>query len=347
VAPVCTPTTIAPPLEAPVAPELQDSITRLLDHVRTLQRVVVTSHRGPDADAISSVLACCHLFEAMGLNALPYHAETVPEVLRFLPGAERFVTHVDRVDAYDALVVVDCTGWGRLSEGAEQTVGTLPVIAIDHHRTYDPDFAALLVRDPEAASTTVVIYRLVAAAGVPLERDLALCIYAGLHADTGSCRYASADAVAMEVARNVLRTGISTWEVASALYERQPERRVRLLGRVLSSLQRSRCGRVAVLVVRIEDLDACGAGHEDADGFVNHARGIDGVEVAVQLREITPTKWGASLRSRGRLDVSQMAERFGGGGHQNAAGCSIDGSLEDVLRALYEGLAVFGLDTQP
>lgn len=317
---------------------LDAALVAIAAELRGARHVVVVSHKGPDGDAIASTLACAAICDAMGTPVTAFNVDPVPVTLRFLPGASRIVHELPEGLAPDVVLVLDCTGRDRVGERAPDALWNARVLCLDHHATWDPTFAHVIARDESAASTTELAYRLAVACAVPLTPDLATCIFAGLHTDTGSFRYGCTIARTMELGSLLLETGISTWDVASSLYENDDEVRVRLLGRVLSTLRRSPCGRLALLVVTQEDLAALGADMSHADGFINHARGIRGVEVAVQLTEVGPEEYRASLRSRGHVDVSRIAAHFGGGGHRNAAGCTLPWTLETSSERLFEAI---------
>jgi len=177
---------------------------------------------------------------------------------------------------------------------------------------------------------------------VRLNRDLSELLWCALYTDTGGFRYSSTDARVLRLAAKLVEAGISPWDVTVKLYENNPVERMRLLGRVLCTLELSASGQIASLAITQQMVDESGADNSMMDGFINYARSIEGVEVAVQVLQQGEV-CRISLRSKGRIDVGSLAQRLGGGGHHNAAGCTVEGPpgqvqqrilglLEDALR---------------
>ena len=318
-------------------PGVSDALASAIDAIRGAEHVLVAGHENPDGDAISSTLGVALICEALGARVTRFNVDPVPVELAFLPGAQAITDTVSSNP--DVTVIVDCSSKPRVGRGFPEQGWGETIVCLDHHRTVDRAFPDILVHDEAAASTTELGYRLAVAAGVLLTPDLARCLFAGLHTDTGSFRYDATTWRSMELGAALLRTGIGVWDVASSLYENQPEARVRLLGEALRGLERSDCGRLAVIAVSPEMFAATGATEDLADGFVNHARAIHGVEIAAQVTDTGSGECRVSLRSSGTMDVSAIAAHFGGGGHRNAAGFRVSGSAAAVRARLFEALA--------
>lgn len=305
---------------------------------RDAKNAVVVAHHGPDGDAIGSTLGMATALEQLGVAVVRFSNDPVPRALRFLPGADLVVDRLPDAFVPDLTVVLDCSGRARVGVRFPAHGWATKTLCIDHHATVDRTFADVLVHDVDAAATAELVYRFLVAAGGTLTPDLATCLFTALHTDTGSFRYGCTTAHTMEVASCLLETGIDVWGVASSLYETQELSRVRLLAQALSGLRLSQCGRLALLPITLQMFAEAGASIEDADGLINQARSIRGVEVAAQVTEASPFEWRVSFRSRGNVDVSGIAAQFGGGGHKNAAGCTLNGPLEtvaaDVLAAI-------------
>ncbi len=188
----------------------------------------------------------------------------------------------------------------------------------------------MALQDPEAASVGELIFRLCKHLDINVGGAIAEGIYCSLMADTGGFRYGSASPTAFAMAGQLVARGLSVWEMASHIYEDNPVERVELLARVLSTLKVSACGRLATIRITRDMLRSVGDDPSMIDGFINHARSIRGVEVAAQLREIGERQYKVSFRSRGGVDVSELALRFGGGGGRYAAGCVVKGEWVEV-----------------
>jgi len=307
-----------------------EAICRLF---RDKERFLVACHENPEGDAIGSELALALSLRKMGKTATVLNADPVPENLAFLPGAQSVRLEGDGGE-YDAAVVLDCGSVERTGRIRGELERCPVLVNIDHHRSNGACGDLALV-DPEAAATGTLVYRVLSAMGAPIDREVAVNIYTAILTDTGSFRYGNASPEAFFVAGEMVRRGTDPREVAERLYETQSERRLRLLGRVLSTLEIVAGGRVAAITTRQQDLAACGATKDHLEGFINYPRSVAGVEVAVAFREESDGVFRVSLRSRGRVDVGAVAARFGGGGHRNAAGCSVPGSLAEVKARVF------------
>jgi phosphoesterase RecJ-like protein len=323
----------------PATPEFDASVQSLLELLEGKQRVVVASHIHPDGDAIGSTLAMLHILERLGKTVLAYNRHPVPYNFQFLPGADRVTDQIPEDFDPELTVLLDCAEAKRIGEDFPEHGWGADVAVVDHHKTWDPDFASVYVRDVGAAATGEVLYRILIAANIPLDLEIARPLYCCLMTDTGSFRYSSTSRATFQIAGELLDVGVDAWDMTSNIYESQPLQRVKLLAEVLATLEVSSCGRLAFIRLELEMFDRLGASTELADGFINFGRSIRGVEVATQMTEIEDGAWKISFRSRGNIDVSLLAERFGGGGHRNAAGCTIQGSPEDVIEQLSTALS--------
>ena len=305
--------------------------------LREKDRFLVACHENPEGDAIGSELALALALRRMGKTATVLNADPVPANLLFLPGADTVVFDGDG-SKYDVAVVVDCGSPERTGRVGGELRKCPLLVNIDHHRS-NGDLGELALVDPDAAATGLLIHRVLSAMGYEIGLDVATNIYVAVLTDTGSFHYGSSSPEAFEVAGEMVRRGVDPWAVAEQVYETQSAHRLRLLGRVLDSLDVSADGRVACITTMREDLREFASGKDALEGFINYPRSIVGVEVAVSFREEEGEIFRVSFRSKGRVDVSAVAARFGGGGHRNAAGCTIPGALGDVKKKVLEALA--------
>lgn len=313
----------------------QASISALLDLIRERNSFVITSHERPDGDAIGSSLGLMHLLEAMGKTASVVFLDMIPPNFHFLPGVERILC---TLPSADAMIFLECDSIGRSSIDRKEFDAQRPdlTINIDHHRSGRP-FADFNWIDPDAAAVGTMIYDLALAAGVAITPAMADCLYAAILTDTGSFNYPSTVASTFAMAERLIQSGTSANRIARAIYFCNPPSKVRLLGIALSNLQIE--WEVSWSYVTLADMERVGASVEDCEGVANHLIGIAGIEAAAFLRELPGSEqFRLSLRSRGTLDVSKVAEHFGGGGHHSASGCTIDGSLTTVTESIVDHL---------
>lgn len=305
--------------------------------LREKERFLIACHENPEGDAIGSELALALALREMGKTATVLNADPVPANLLFLPGAGTVVFAEDG-SKYDVAVVVDCGSAERTGRVARELLKCPLLVNIDHHRT-NGDLGELSLVDPDAAATGLLIHRVLSAMKFEIGLDVATNLYVAVLTDTGSFHYGSSSPEAFEVAGEMVRRGVDPWAVAEQVYETQSARRLRLLGRVLDSLDVSSDGRVAFITTMCADLREFDCGKDALEGFINYPRSIVGVEVAVSFREEEGGVFRVSFRSKGRVDVSAVAARFGGGGHRNAAGCTVPGTLAYVKKRVLEALA--------
>ena len=301
------------------------------------QRLLLATHPNPDGDGLGCLSTLALVLRAKGKHVHIYCPEGVPPRFGFLPELN---THLKVLPAQgvDVTVLVDCSD-ARVF-GAE--VSAHPylgrIIALDHHKTVG-DFPEIILRDPLAASAGVMVYRLLDELGWRLDGESALGLYCSLISDTGSFRYQNTNAEALRIAAELVQLGVEPWRVSTSLYETRPRSQLELLARVLRTLDVSGDGVVATLSVSEEMLRECNCRREDAEGFINFARGLDGVEVAVLLRLEGEGRTRVSMRSRGAVDVAAIAQVYGGGGHHNAAGFTADKEPAGVLAWLQRQVA--------
>jgi phosphoesterase RecJ-like protein len=312
-------------------------IDAVLSSIAKADHLLVTAHARPDGDAVGSLLACWMILQRMGKQADMVLFDRVPHIYRSLPCAAliKRSSHVE--GDYDTVILLECDGIlrSRLT-GLENRF----LINIDHH-TSGRAFAAVNWIDSNACAVAEMVYQLARAAGIDITADMATCLYTAMLSDTGSFCYEGTDAHTFELASNLVGYGANPVVIARDVYFSNPAAKMLLLGAALANLHHD--GQLAWLWVSEKDMDRVHAAEEDCEGIVNYAIGIAGIEVAVFLRELRDGRARLSLRSKGRVNVATIAERFGGGGHENASGCTLDDPLpvatERILNYLRSELA--------
>jgi bifunctional oligoribonuclease and PAP phosphatase NrnA len=311
----------------------------VLHHIEQRDRFVLTSHARPDGDAIGSALACCQVLRGMGKRADVVLHDGVPRIYRALPFADQ-VLQADRVGGdYQAAIILECDSIHRTRlEGLEGRF----LISIDHHVSGRP-FADVNWIDPHAVATGEMVFRLAREAGTPFSPEMATCLYTALMTDTGSFMFQGTNEHTFALARELVLAGADPSHCARSIYFAHSVAKMRLLGEALRNLNTD--GHIGWTWVTQEQMERCGAKEEDCEGLVNYVLSIGEVEVAAFFREMPAGRFRVSLRSKGKLDVAQVAEGFGGGGHQCASGCSLEGPLPQAVQQILESLR-FGSSVQ-
>lgn len=305
-------------------------IDQVLTSIGERDRFLVTSHARPDGDAIGSALATRQLLEALGKRVDTVMADPVPVIYRPLPHSEKIVHSRSVNGGYEAAIILECDSVQRTGLSGVNAAGRT-LINIDHHNSAKP-FADVNWIKRDACATGEMIYELVRAAGVRLTPEMATCLYTAVLTDTGSFCFMGTNAHTFALAEELVRAGAEPARVAQRVYFANPESKMRLLGEALQTMQRR--GNLMWMHITQEHMRRAGALEEDCEGLVNYALGIEGIETALFFRELPDGRFRVSLRSKGAVDVAGIAERFGGGGHRCAGGCSVPGPLDRAVDAI-------------
>ncbi len=295
---------------------------------------IVTTHSSPDGDAVGSVTAIASALKGAGKDVSMFITDKVPQEFTFLPHAGE-IMHELPLSGFDAFIAVDCANIDRIGNGDINLSNYGTVMNIDHHKS-NAYFGDINVVEKDACSTGFIIYKIIEAAGMEIDYDIAISIYTTILVDTGSFRYSNASAEAFRVAAKMIEKGVNPWSVAEKVYESQPLNRIILLKMALSSMEIFYDDKFAAMTITQDMLNAADADFDITDGFINYPRSIKGIELALLFKELEPCLYKLGLRSKGAIDVSELAGHFGGGGHINAAGCTIKGDMVRVKKEVYD-----------
>jgi len=313
-----------------------NSLTGVAAAIAASRHVLITGHVMPDGDSIGSVLALKLALESTGRQATAAGPDPVPRLYRFLPGARDYRVAEAVEEEYDAFIALDCSVPQRLGEGFRKLIHKSAVVVnIDHHLGTD-GFGTHNHIDSKAAATGEIVFDLLEEMNIPLTAEIATCLYVAIATDTGSFQYESTVPETHRRIARIIEAGVPVAEVSTRLYEEKPLVILRLLNAALNTLALTDCGRVAWMTMTLEIMKRTGAEDEHAEGVVNYARSISGVEISLFFREIAPDRYKISFRSKGKVDVNQLAALFGGGGHRRAAGCIVEGKSAEVVALVVE-----------
>ncbi|RUS46316.1 bifunctional oligoribonuclease/PAP phosphatase NrnA [Cohnella sp. AR92] len=301
------------------------------DYIRERDDFLVVAHVQPDGDAISSTVAVGWLLEKLGKTYTMYNDGPVPSRLAYLWKSESIATAASRPDRkFKHVISVDCADFGRCGASKELFEEGYDLLNIDHHPTND-GFGTVNLLDFEAAATVEILHDLCETMQMTMDEAAATAIYTGLMTDTGGFRYSNTSAKVMEIASALLRAGANGPQLAETLLERMTMGQMRMIQTALTRLEFSSDQRIGWLWVTGEDLAETGASSEDLEGLVNYPRNVEGVEVGLLFKQTAPDSVKISLRSAGVVDVSAVAQQFGGGGHIRAAGCRVGATLSEAI----------------
>ncbi len=305
-------------------------LSQVVELIESKQRFAITSHIRPDGDSLGSSLGLYWLLRALDKDVEVIMRDPVPHAYQKLPGSNevRVTPGIDR--PYDAVFVIECSDITRpgLIDLEKQFV-----VNIDHHST-TALFGTINWIDSTASAVGEMIYNLCKATGVRVTREIAECVYTALITDTGSFHYSNTTERTFKVASELVRAGVKPAKISEAVFASYPWSKIELLSAVLSTVRRDPTGRIAWMRQTLDMQERAGASEEDGDGFVNYPLTVGEVEAVALLKECAPGIYRTSLRSKGDINVARIAERFGGGGHRNAAGCTLTGAWDEAEQSV-------------
>jgi bifunctional oligoribonuclease and PAP phosphatase NrnA len=301
-------------------------LSQVVELIEEKRKFAITSHLRPDGDSLGSSLGLYWLLRALDKNVEVIMRDPVPHAYQKLPGAKDVRVTPAADESYDGVFVIECSDIAR---PGLLNLDKQFVVNIDHHAT-TALFGKINWIDSTASACGEMIYNLAKALGIRVTKEIAECCYTALITDTGSFHYSNTTERTFKVASELLRTGVKPAKTAEAVFASYPWSRIQLMGAVLSTARRDSTGHVALLRHSLEMQHLAEASDEDADGFVNYPLTVGEVEAVAMLKECEPGVYRTSLRSKGEVNVAKVAEKFGGGGHRNAAGCTLRGTWEEA-----------------
>lgn len=314
-----------------------NGLDELLDLLGRGDRFLLTTHLHPDGDAMGSMLALGRALSSRGKSVAMVVSEGVPGSYAFLVGAQEVRTEIGSDFEPSVLVALDCGDRDRMA--LPQLDRKLPTINIDHHLSNN-SFGQINLVDPEAAATGEIVHRILSAGRYPIDRQIATALYVAIATDTGFFRYINATRGTLSLAARLAEEfELEPGRIAEIVHEQKTLNAVKLLGSVLTTLRVTLGGTVAWMYLNQEMLARYPVEIEETEGFINYARSIVGVEIALFFKEAREGEVRVSWRSGPSADVSQLAAYFGGGGHARAAGCTIQGRIEAVVEQVLSFLA--------
>lgn len=309
-------------------------LSQVVELIENKQVFGITTHVRPDGDGVGSSLGLCWLLRSLGKSAEVIVSDNIPVSYQQLPGAEeiRKVSEIDR--EYDAVFVIECSDITRPEiENLEKQF----TVNIDHHSSCE-HFGTVNWIDSTASAVGEMIYNLCKAIGGRVTKEIADCVYLAIVADTGSFHYPNTTDRTFKVASELIKIGVKPAKISEMIYNGYTWGRLELMREVLNTVRRDDTGRVAFLRQTLAMKQLSGAVEGDNANFVNYPLMARDIKAVVFMREIDKEVYRVSLRSKGEINVAKIAEKFGGGGHKNAAGCGVKGDWDEREKELVSEL---------
>jgi phosphoesterase RecJ-like protein len=311
-----------------IRPEIQ----QIADAIRARRRFVLSSHSRPDGDSIGSQLAMAYALRALGKEATVVNADPAPPPLMAFPGVPT-IRIAPRVDGdHDAAFIMEC---GDLARTGVAGLDRFFVVNIDHHPG-NTGYGQINWFDASAAACGEMVFDLVRALGVPLSLEIATHIYLAILTDTGSFHYSSISPRTFDICRDCLEAGVDPVIVARNVYDSNNMGRLKLFGAVLSAMQIDATGRIAIVYLDHEMARAAGGTYQDTEGLINLPLTVKEIQAVVFFKQDEAEQYRVSMRSKGEIDIGAVAKAFGGGGHKNAAGCTVTGAIDALQKTFVE-----------
>lgn len=308
----------------------------ILEEIKKAQTIAVLTHESPDGDAVSSSLSVMHAVSQLGKEV----DVIIPEYSRdfkFLPGSEKILEQ-GKHENYDLAISVDCTDLKRLVGAKEYFETAKTTIEIDHH-SVNAMFADYNYVNPAAPSCCQVLISMFEYYGVEITKDLATCILTGIITDTGGFQWGGVSPETFEFAAELVRKGAKLKEICRIALRKKSKAHCELEKLVYNRMEYFENGKIALAYLTLEDYNSLNTEMGDDEGLVEMLRDIEGVEVAVLLKEKECANgFKASLRSHETVNVSDVALLLGGGGHRGAAGCFIPGTVEHAKAKVIDAI---------
>lgn len=309
-----------------------DRIGQIAEALLARRRFAITSHLRPDGDSICTSLALALMLESLGKEVAIVNSDPTPAPFHSFPDAARVAIGRIAPRPLDAVILLECADVSR--SGQEGLDGYFKV-NIDHHVSNSP-YADINWIDPEAPAVGEMVFRLGRALPLRISPAVADHLYCAIVSDTGSFQFSNTTGRALDACARLTELGASPIGVSERLYNNNSPEKVKLLGKVLSTLTLHDGGRVAVISMFKSDLAALGLREIDTEDITTLARSIKGVEIVLFFKEMEPDTFRVSLRSKGGANAARVAERFGGGGHVHAAGFTVFGPYDRLIREVPE-----------
>jgi phosphoesterase RecJ-like protein len=321
--------------------KMTDHLQKILNLIKDNHRFLITSHRDPDGDSIGSQLALAYLVENLQKTCRIINQGELPKKYAFLDPQGKIESFEQsenssdiNLDA-DIVFVLDCTSKNRIGELAEAIPQRALIVNVDHHADNE-QFGALNYVDPDASAVGEMIFSLIKSSGISLNPKVATQLYAAILTDTGRFKFGNTSPSCLGTCAALLKEGADPRCITNQIYFNHSLAFLKLLGSILGNLEISEDNRICAMTLRWKTLVDLGVDPKELEGLVNYSLFLKGVEIGLLFTEKEDGKTKVNLRSQNEFDVASVARYFGGGGHRNAAGCTVSYHLDETKKIVTE-----------
>jgi bifunctional oligoribonuclease and PAP phosphatase NrnA len=310
-------------------------IQQIVAAVRTRRRFVISSHSRPDGDSIGSQLAMAFALRALGKEATVVNLDQAAQPFMAFPGVRDIRIAPTAEGDFDAAIIMECSDYARTGVAGLDRYFT---INIDHHPG-NTGYGQINWFDPSSAACAEMVFDVVQALGVPLSIEIATHIYIAILTDTGSFHFSNLSPRTFDICRQLLEAGVDPVRIARQVYDSASLGRLKLCGAIMTGMGVDASGRIAVLYVDHTMANTAGATYEDTEGVINQPLTVKEMQAVIFFKQTDGDEYRVSLRSKGDVDIGAVAKVFGGGGHKNAAGCTVRGGIDELRKTLVDYVA--------
>ncbi|QGT99215.1 hypothetical protein SYNTR_0622 [Candidatus Syntrophocurvum alkaliphilum] len=310
---------------------MENNLSLISEKLIEKNNYIIVGHSIPDGDCIGSMIGLYLVLLKMNKKSIMLLEDPVPPIYHFLFGSNMILKPQDiSKNDFENIIYLDCSDKNRVGESVADFLNDKRyIINIDHHATNEL-FGNINLVNPEASATAEIITNLIPLLNVDITKDIANALFTGIVMDTGSFQYSNTTSETLKIASYLIDSGVEQEKVRINLFESKSHKEVLLLRKSLQSLKVSSDGKIAWMQLSIDDIKELDVKDLHPEGIINHTRSIKGVEVGILFRETSPGIVKVGFRSKSAIDVAQIAKKFGGGGHEKAAGARLEGRLDDV-----------------
>ncbi|MCK4936259.1 MAG: bifunctional oligoribonuclease/PAP phosphatase NrnA [Elusimicrobiales bacterium] len=311
---------------------MEKELRKIRNLIHKHKSFFLAGHINPDGDTLGSMLAFSSVLKRMGKKVYMFSNDPIPENLRFLPKVKTIKIAKIPKSAYDVMILLESSTPKRAGDLKNMDKKVKVLVNIDHHKT-SQNFGDINIIDNASASTAEIIYRLFYNMKVKITKSEAICLYTGIVTDTGRFHYPATNPRTLEIAARLLQTGFDFSRINDLLFSSRAFRALKILGKALLSMELAFSDKAAFLRLTNADFKETNTTSEHTESIINHGMMVPGVKISVLFRQ-EANRVTITFRSKGNIDVSALAKKFGGGGHKHAAGCKSNLSLDSIEKKI-------------
>lgn len=303
---------------------------KVIETIKNHKRFLLISHENPDGDAVGSVLGLYFGLKKLKKSVIPVLPDPVPKIYSFLNGSCEIKQDFE-LDEIEVAIVLDCADIGRVENLKKKLTKIPKKINIDHHPS-NFSFGEINYIDPKSSSTSELVLKILNKLNIKIDKDISYALYTGLMTDTGGFRFANTNLNTFKAATFLVKNGADPFYISEMVYSMKPLKALKLLGRALEKLKKE--NGIIYSILTLDDFKEFDAEEEDAEGVVEFLNKSNEANIAILFKQKNSGFYKVSLRSKGDIDVKDIAIKFGGGGHMNAAGFDIKEDPKRVLEKI-------------